>query len=107
MYVSTLQLRALQNRLHDMQCLIPTGPSSIAIPGELRVMEVALTNFSENSPETRQTLFADAIKYAEEGFLANKHLADAVRKVVVDDPSDNTAHSFKDKQSQPWFQELK
>ena len=83
---------------------IHTGPSSIAVPGELRGIEMALKMFSSNTKEKREELFADAIKYAENGFPASQHLADAVRSAIVED---SKPHSFKQHESASWFQELK
>ena len=86
---------------------IHTGPSSIAVPGELRGIEMALEMFSNNTEEKREELFDDAIKYAEDGFPASKHLADAIQKEIAKEPDDNQTHSFNQSQFDPWFQELK
>ena len=83
---------------------IHTGPSSIAVPGELRGIEMALKMFSNNTKEKREALFADAIKYAEKGFPASKHLADAIQSAIVEG---SKPHSFKRHQSASWFQDLK
>ena len=87
-----------------MHGFIHTGPSSITVPGELRGIEMALKMFSNNTVEKRNALFADAIKYAETGFPASEHLADAVQSVIVED---GKPHSFKQHKSASWFQELK
>ena len=91
-----------------------TGPSSITVPGELRGIEMALENFTNYSSlseserkKKREVLFADAIKYAENGFSASKHLADAIQSAIAKEPDDNQAHSFNQSQSDPWFQGLK
>ena len=81
-----------------------TGPSSIAVPGELRGIEMALEMFSNNTEEKRNALLADAIKYAEDGFPASEHLANAVQSAIV---NGSKPHSFKRHQSASWFQELK
>jgi len=86
---------------------IHTGPSSIAVPGELRGIEMALEMFSSNTEEKREALFADAIKYAEEGFPASKHLANAIQKEIVKEPKCSIDHSFERHQNDSWFQELK
>ena len=93
---------------------IYTGPSSIAVLGELRGIEMALEMFSNYSKSNiterekkREALFADAIKYAEDGFPASKHLADAIQKAIVEEPTNSKDHSFMQHQSDPWFQELK
>ncbi len=87
---------------------IRTGPSSIAVPGELRGIEMALKMFSSNTEEKREALFRDAIKYAEEGFPASKHLANAIQKAIVEQKKkDSIDHSFNRHQSASWFQELK
>ena len=96
-----------QNTLITNAWFIRTGPSSIAVPGELRGIEVALKMFSSNTKEKREALFADAIKYAENGFPASEHLANAIKSEIVEKPSDNESHSFNQDQSAPWFQELK
>ena len=96
-----------------MHGFIRTGPSSITVPGELRGIEMALEMFSNYSNTTeegkkkREALFADAIKYAENGFSASEHLANAIKSEIVEKPSDNESHSFNQDQSAPWFQELK
>ena len=84
---------------------ICTGPSSIAVPGQLRGIEMALEMFSENTKEKREALFDDAIKYAENGFPASEHLANAIQKAIVEEPSSSRDHNFN--QTDPWFQELK
>ena len=66
---------------------------------------MALKMFSENTKEKREALFDNAIKYAENGFPASKHLANAIQKAIVEEPSSSSAHSFN--QSDSWFQELK
>ena len=93
---------------------IHTGPSSIAVPGELRGIEMALEMFSNYSNGTeeerekkREALFADAIKYAEKGFPASKHLADAIQKAIVDEPTNSKDHSFMQHHMALWFQELR
>ena len=88
-----------------MHVFIRTGPSSIAVPGELRGIEMALNMFSNNTEEKQNALFADAIKYAEDGFPASKHLANATQSAIVEEPSSSSAHTFS--QSDPWFQALK
>ena len=90
-----------------MHGFIHTGPSSIAVPGELRGIEMALEMFSNNTEEKRNALFADAIKYAEDGFPASKHLADAIQKEIAKENSDSQAHNFKRHEFDSWFQELK
>ena len=65
-----------------MHGFICTGPSSIAVPGELRGIEMALEMFSENTKEKWEALFDDAIKYAENGFPASEHLANAIQKAI-------------------------
>ena len=93
-----------------MHGFIRTGPSSIAVPGELRGIEMALKMFSSNTKEKRKALFADAIKYAENGFPASEHLANAIQKEIEMEPKDNQTHSFYHWQSQlrsdSWFEEL-
>ena len=93
---------------------IHTGPSSIAVPGELRGIEMALENFTNYASlseserkKKREALFADAIKYAEDGFPASKHLADAIQKEIAKENSDSQAHNFKRHEFDSWFQELK
>ena len=68
---------------------IHTGPSSITVPGELRGIEMALKMFINYSNATKrkrkkelEALFADAIKYASNGFPASKHLANAVQSAI-------------------------
>ena len=98
-----------------MHGFIRTGPSSITVPGELRGIEMALEMFSNYSNTTeegkkkREALFADAIKYAEKGFPASKHLANAIQKAIAKEPSEGQAHSFYQHQlkSVSWFQGLK
>ena len=65
---------------------------------------MALEMFSKNTEEKREELFADAIKYAKNGFPASKHLADAIQSVIVED---SKPHSFKRHDDASWFQELK
>ena len=84
---------------------IHTGPSSITVPGELRGIEMALEMFSSNTEGKREALFANAIKYAENGFPASKHLADAIQSAIVDGSS--KPHSFTEHQDDSWFQGLK
>ena len=86
---------------------ICTGPSSIAVPGELKGIEMALEMFSSNTKEKRETLFADAIKYAEKGFPASEHLANAIKKAIVEPKDNSKDHSFNQHQDDSWFQELK
>ena len=84
-----------------MHGFIRTGPYSIAVPGELRGIEMALEMFSNNTKEKRNVLFADAIQYAEQGFPASKHLANATQKAIVEEPSNSSVHSFNVHQSDP------
>ena len=93
---------------------IRTGPSSIAVPGELRGIEMALEMFTNYSKTTeaekekkREALFRDAIKYAEQGFPASKHLVNAIKKAIVEEPKDSIDHSFYHHRSASWFKELK
>ena len=55
----------------------------------------------------RRALFEDAIKYAEEGFPANKHLLTSIQKAILNEPKDSKAHSFRNKQDEPWFEGLR
>ena len=93
-----------------------TGPSSITVPGELRGIEMALKNFTNYSSfseserkKKREALFADAIKYAENGFPASEHLANAIQKEIAKEPDPCQTHSFYQSQlrSDSWFEELK
>ena len=98
--------------MHDF---LRTGPSSITVPGELRGIEMALENFTNYSSlseserkKKREALFADAIKYAENGFPASEHLANAIQKVIAKEPDASQTRSFYQSQlqSDPWLQEL-
>ena len=70
-------------------------------------MKMALEMFSEDTLSKRQALFEDAITYAKRGFVANKHLANAIKSAVLMETFDNKTHSFNKNQSDPWFAELK
>ena len=63
--------------------------------------------YKSNATALRQALFEDAIKYAREGFPANKHLVTSIQKAVLKPLDDSKFHSFRNKKSEPWFQELK
>ena len=76
---------------------------------------MALENFTNYSSlsdserrKKREALFADAIKYAEKGFPASEHLANAIQKVIAKEPDASQTHSFYQSQlqSDPWLQEL-
>ena len=62
--------------------------------------------FSNDSKSKRETLFKDAISYADEGFLASQHLLKAVKSAMVDMGA-MPFHSFRNYENSLWFKNLR
>ena len=68
---------------------------------------MALEMFSEDTVAKRNTLFEDAIRYAQNGFEPSMHLLRAIQSAIVDEPTRNREHSFNEDQSAKWFEGLR